>query len=98
MFTHGMSTVSLADDIGGKGTDGIYGEVVGRQGGETGHRSQKSLEDGGEGWGISRTVGSAGNHTWGFIWSPGVSARIFPRWPATPTSSLTSSIRLVITG
>ena len=60
MFTHGMSTVGFSDDIGGEGADGVDGNVVSRQGGETGHRLQRFLEDDEErGWEISL----AGLHT-----------------------------------
>ena len=45
MFTYGMSAIGLSDDIDGEGADGVNGEVVGRKGGETGHRSQRSLGD-----------------------------------------------------
>lgn len=48
LFTYGMSAIGLSDDIGGKGADGVDSEVVGGQGGETGHRSQQFLEDDGE--------------------------------------------------
>lgn len=41
-----MPTIGLSDDIDGEGADGVDGEVVSRQGGETGHRSQRSLEGG----------------------------------------------------
>jgi len=48
-----MSAIGLSDDIGGEGADGVDGEVVNRQGGETSHRSQQSLEDDEE---VERTV------------------------------------------
>jgi len=48
-----MSAIGLSDDIGGECADGVNGEVVSGQGGETGHRSQKSLEDDEE---VDRTV------------------------------------------
>ena len=57
MFTHGMSAVGLSDDIGGEGADGVDGELVIRQGRETGHRSRLSLKDDGEGWEINRAAG-----------------------------------------
>jgi len=40
-----MSAVGFCDDIGGEGADGVDGEVINRQGGEVGHRSQRSLGD-----------------------------------------------------
>jgi len=53
-----MSAVRLPDDIGGEGSDGVDGDVVGRQRRETGHRSQLLLEDDGEGgWEMDGTVG-----------------------------------------
>ena len=43
VFTYGMSAVRLPDDIGGEGSDGVDGDVVGRQRGKPSHRSQLSL-------------------------------------------------------
>lgn len=44
-----MSAVGLRDDIGGECADGVNGDLVGRQWGEAGHRSQRFLEDDGMG-------------------------------------------------
>jgi hypothetical protein len=45
-----MAAISLSDDIGCEGADGVDGEFVSRQGGETSHRLQRSLEDDEGGW------------------------------------------------
>ena len=45
VFTHGMTTVGFPNDIGGECADGVDGNVVGRERGETCHRSQRSLKD-----------------------------------------------------
>ena len=49
MSTHGMSAVSLSDDIGGKNADSVDTEVVSGQRGEARHRSQSFLEVGEDG-------------------------------------------------
>lgn len=73
-----MSAVGLSDDIGGEGADGVDGEIVSRQGGETGHRSQLSLEDDGrKGWEINGVVDAWLDRTLACLYDLRESPRIF---------------------
>lgn len=100
MFTHGMPAVRLPDDIGGEGSDGVDGDVVGRQRGKTSHRSRLSLQDDEEGgWEMNGMVGACVDCSLISLYDLRESPQIFPRSPPLVASivSLTPFVHLVTT-